>query len=127
MGKLTSADIAEIEERLRGMRVALLVTVRGKLSAEHGERTSGLGSLQSGDPGDGASDGEAALGDMLTRADIAMLRQELDELRGIDDALKRIEFGVGGMCIRCGMQIPLARLRAFPAASSCLACAALAR
>jgi RNA polymerase-binding protein DksA len=46
-------------------------------------------------------------------------RHELDE---IEDALARLENGTFGLCESCGRAIPLARLRAMPAARRCLDC-----
>jgi DnaK suppressor protein len=46
-------------------------------------------------------------------------RHELDE---ISDALSRLEAGSFGLCERCGLAIPLARLRAMPAARCCVDC-----
>lgn len=141
MGKLTSADLAEIEDRLRAMRIALLAAVREHLPANERGQLPGLGSLQSAAHGDEQGRADGALRDIgisisigidsdididsLTQDEIIMLRRQLKELRAVDDALKRIEFGVGGLCTQCGMQIPLAHLRAAPAAATCLACAAL--
>ena len=46
-------------------------------------------------------------------------KHELDE---IEDAVTRLEAGTFGLCDRCGRAIPLARLRAVPAARHCLDC-----
>lgn len=127
MRKLTSADLTEIEERLRGMRIALVEAVRERRARGGGQMHS-AGSVQRAPPGALSAafgDVNAAFGDALTQDEIAMLQHELEELRAIDDALKRIEFGVGGLCTHCGVQIPLGRLRAVPAAATCIACAAL--
>ena len=44
------------------------------------------------------------------------------EIEAIDRALTRIETGSYGRCEGCGKDIPLARLQALPAATTCLAC-----
>jgi DnaK suppressor protein len=44
------------------------------------------------------------------------------ELREIDVALARINSGAYGDCIDCGGGIPLARLKAMPAADRCVGC-----
>ena len=46
-------------------------------------------------------------------------KRELDE---IEDALTGLESGTFGVCESCGRAIPLARLRAVPAARHCLDC-----
>jgi len=48
-------------------------------------------------------------------------RRELGE---IDAALRRLEEGSYGACVRCGKPIDAARLRVLPAASHCAKCAA---
>jgi len=47
-------------------------------------------------------------------------RREIGE---IDDALQRWEAGAYGVCGDCGRGIPVARLRARPFATRCIACA----
>lgn len=50
----------------------------------------------------------------------------LRELADIDEALVRWDAGTYGICIDCGRSIPVARLRARPAATRCVDCAARA-
>lgn len=45
------------------------------------------------------------------------------ELAEIDRALARLDAGEYGSCERCGDEIPAARLRVKPAATTCAACA----
>lgn len=49
--------------------------------------------------------------------------QGREEIQQIEIALKRFEAGVYGVCIDCEDEIPLARLRAVPAALRCIECA----
>lgn len=49
--------------------------------------------------------------------------QQYAQLRQVDGALERIEQGSYGVCIDCGTEIPLERLRAQPWAATCAACA----
>ena len=52
------------------------------------------------------------------------LRAEaLAQLREADEALERVAAGTYGTCIRCGRQIPAARLAVRPAATTCVGCA----
>jgi len=44
-------------------------------------------------------------------------------LMRIDNALLRIQSGEYGMCLRCGCEIPVERLRAIPYAEHCINCA----
>lgn len=47
----------------------------------------------------------------------------IDEIRGIDAALKRIEDGTFGVCVSCGEDISEERLKAVPYAVKCRNCA----
>ena len=48
--------------------------------------------------------------------------RDAQELRRIDSALTRLTSGTYGNCVNCGQDIPLARLKAEPTASRCIAC-----
>ncbi len=52
--------------------------------------------------------------------DIASNEQQ--RLNQIDDALKRIEEGVFGVCEECKKSIPMKRLKAMPSARYCIKC-----
>ena len=44
------------------------------------------------------------------------------QLKEIAEALQRIENGTYGKCENCAAEIPIERLRAYPAARTCLSC-----
>ena len=54
--------------------------------------------------------------------EFAMDAHETDEQNQIMAALMRIETGTFGQCADCGIQIPKARLQAFPSAARCITC-----
>ncbi len=54
--------------------------------------------------------------------EFALNEHELVELQAIEDALKRIEEGVYGLCLACGVPIPHERLHAAPQALRCVDC-----
>ena len=56
--------------------------------------------------------------------EFALNEHELAELQAIEDALKRIQEGVYGPCLACGVPIPHDRLHAAPQALRCVACQA---
>lgn len=62
---------------------------------------------------------EEAASDVATR--VSGLR--FDELRAIQGALVRIANGTFGVCVHCGSDIALERLRAVPSTPTCAACA----
>jgi RNA polymerase-binding transcription factor DksA len=53
----------------------------------------------------------------------ALGAHDLEELRGIDAALARIEDGTYGECMKCGGDISEERLKALPATPFCKTCA----
>ncbi|MEO1497745.1 MAG: TraR/DksA C4-type zinc finger protein [Planctomycetota bacterium] len=54
---------------------------------------------------------------------LSVLETEEDTISAIDDALKRIEAGVFGICTVCGEPIPKQRLNAIPYTPMCVRCA----
>ncbi len=49
---------------------------------------------------------------------------EIQEIRQIQGALKRIAEGTYGVCVQCGAEIDPKRLKAPPVAAKCISCAA---
>lgn len=103
----------EMQERLLAEREVLL----GKLNSE-GEkfRAEAMISSGRGDSSDLASD-EGAYRKME-----ALNAMDAKKLRGIENALKRINDGKYGYCLQCGKRIPEGRLRAIPSAVLCVDC-----
>ncbi len=54
--------------------------------------------------------------------EFALDARETAELVAVDAALKRIEDGVYGQCMDCGVDIPAPRLHAAPEAARCIDC-----
>jgi DnaK suppressor protein len=66
--------------------------------------------------------GEKSVDDFLKDLDIAVITQEVKELKAINTALRRMENGEYGMCIDCNKKIAAARLDVNPAAERCVDC-----
>jgi RNA polymerase-binding transcription factor DksA len=66
--------------------------------------------------------GDEALADLVADVGNAEVTRDLGELRELDAARRRIGDGVYGLCIDCGDDIPLERLRAQPGAGRCARC-----
>lgn len=123
MPKLTSSDVAELERRLRAMRIDLLDALRARLPGAASGEPRSFGAM--------SGEGEHAIDAMFTATPTSTdgatlpppLAGLLATLHDIDGALQRIEFDVGGMCTGCGALIPMARLRDMPAVSTCATCA----
>lgn len=60
--------------------------------------------------------------DLLNDTDIALLGNELSELRDIDAAMLRIKTGAYGVCADCGEAISSDRMHAQITARLCIAC-----
>ena len=105
----------EFRQRLAAMRWGMARTV-----ATTDEELASLEAQQPSEFTEGAMTG--VIGDLLSRLD-GRERHELDE---IDAAQRRLETGVFGVCESCHDAIPLARLRAAPAARRCASCQAQA-
>ena len=58
--------------------------------------------------------------DSFTEGMIA--NHQIDELRQIEESLRKIEIGTYGICDMCGVVIPLGRLKAKPFAKFCTEC-----
>jgi DnaK suppressor protein len=106
-----TALVEELRGRLWLSRAALLRTV-----ARTDEELATLEAHQAGSPVEDAPT-ETVAG-ILSRLE-GRQKHELDE---IEDALGRLESSTFGLCERCRRPIPLARLRAMPAARHCLDC-----
>jgi DnaK suppressor protein len=59
---------------------------------------------------------------LLSDVGNAELSRDVAELREVDAARRRLAEGVYGICVDCGSDIGLQRLRAEPAAARCIEC-----
>ena len=55
---------------------------------------------------------------------VGIKNSEIQEIRQIQGALKRIAEGTYGVCVQCGADIDPKRLKALPIAARCISCAA---
>jgi len=65
---------------------------------------------------------DASLAAAETDIEFAEASRDIAELAAVRLAEARIDEGSYGVCVSCGVQIPLARLQAQPAAARCVAC-----
>lgn len=70
-------------------------------------------------PGDMADHGSGELNQHLS---VTLMENDRVELERIEKAILRIEEGVYGQCEVCQKTIPMARLKAIPWATRCIAC-----
>jgi DnaK suppressor protein len=109
---------------MKDPRLALL---HGRLEARRRELRD---LIAAGEKADVPIAPDSSLG-RLTRVDAlqaqqmaaALLQRNREELSRVDRALRRMEAGEYGLCVRCGEAIAEARLHAVPDAVLCLDCA----
>jgi len=65
---------------------------------------------------------DQSLADLLVDVNLAEIDRDVDEIRAIERALRRIALGTYGICVSCGQPIERQRLEAYPTASRCAAC-----
>ncbi|MET0334653.1 MAG: TraR/DksA family transcriptional regulator, partial [Rhizobacter sp.] len=106
-------------DRLQTRLEAREVELRAEVEALRAEEAGTLGKAPGGHAEDAGEHGEAQ-----TRNAVRSMEQLRDtqELRDIAAARLRISEGHYGECADCGVDIPLARLQAQPAAARCVVC-----
>ncbi|HLC21985.1 MAG TPA: TraR/DksA family transcriptional regulator [Candidatus Methylomirabilis sp.] len=117
---MTEQDLADSASGARGSQLlALLTQRRGKLVAQIrralAERQE---EAQTRDAPGSHGWGAAPEGNL----NLAMVQQQEGLLAQIDAAIRRHKAGTYGVCLGCGEQIPLARLKALPFAQRCAQC-----
>lgn len=65
---------------------------------------------------------DQSLADLLLDVNLAQVTRDMQEIRAIERALKRITLGTYGICVSCGQPIERERLEAHPTANRCAAC-----
>jgi RNA polymerase-binding protein DksA len=65
---------------------------------------------------------DQSLADLLIDVNLAEVTRDVQEIRAIEAALKRIALGTYGVCVSCGQPIERERLEAHPTANRCAAC-----
>lgn len=65
---------------------------------------------------------DQSLADLLVDVNMAEVTRDVQEIRDIERALKRIALGTYGICVSCGQPIERERLEAHPTANRCAAC-----
>ena len=107
--------IATAQKRLREQQRELLDAIRTHLAVSGGDHLHMMANQHD------ATDDDA-VADYLSEMDLATLAAELNALRDIQAARKRIADGTWGTCVECGGDIAPKRLDAYPAATRCIAC-----
>ena len=112
---LNRRDIIQLASAIEERRAALLEEIRRGVARGRDESYAEL----TGATHDRA---EEALADLAADLGNAEVTRDLAEVRELEAARRRIADGAYGVCLDCGADIPLERLRAQPGASRCARC-----
>jgi RNA polymerase-binding transcription factor len=112
---LNRREVIELARALEERREQLAAEIRREAARARDETWSEV----AGEVHDRADE---SLADLVADLDSAEVSRDLAEVRELDAARARIADGSYGVCADCGADIPLARLRAQPAALRCVAC-----
>ncbi|SDT63485.1 TraR/DksA family transcriptional regulator [Actinoplanes derwentensis] len=110
---------AETEE----IRKALVARL-GELQAEYDQALSEITELQRERVIDSAGDDQVDTGakTLEREQEITLANNLLERINQVEHAIDRLGSGNYGWCERCGNQIPVERLAAFPSATLCVKC-----
>ncbi|BCB27836.1 conjugal transfer protein TraR [Sulfurimicrobium lacus] len=116
MKTFTVEQSQQLEEVLKQRYQQLLDEVRAELAGSGEQHFADF--AESG----GSDEGDESMADAL--ADIAAARadRQINEMRDIEAARKRLKQGEFGICIDCAEAIVIARLLAYPTALRCVRC-----
>lgn len=115
MPPLNRRETIELANAIEERRAALAVEIRREVARARDEPFAEVaGSVH--------DTGDEALADLVGDLDNAEVKRDLAELRELDAARARIADGSYGVCVDCGADIPVDRLRAQLGAVRCVAC-----
>lgn len=112
---LSESQIHALEQRLRERRKELLAEIHEELMRTDEERYVDLA-------GRVHDIGEESVADLLLDVNLAVIDNQINEVRDIEAALERVQTGTYGICTDCGGPIDFERLQAWPTAKRCLPC-----
>ncbi|HZN18668.1 MAG TPA: TraR/DksA family transcriptional regulator [Micromonosporaceae bacterium] len=112
----TAAETEKIRAALAGRRE--------ELRSEYDQTLAEIAELQRDRLTDSAGDDQADTGTKTfeREQEISLANNILERINQVERALERLDDGSYGWCERCGNQIPVERLAAFPSATLCVAC-----
>ena len=115
MKQLTRKQIRHLAEILVERAASLQVEIRAEIEAN-----SSYGDIA----GNVTDLGDEAIADLLADIGNANVSRDIQELRAITDAQRRIKESTYGLCPDCGKEIIYERLIAYPTAQRCEPCQA---
>jgi len=115
VSELTGKQLEQLRQALAKRHAELARGIREDLKATSTERYADLA-------GEVNDSGDESVADQMVDLNAAMIERELGEFTAVETARKRMADGEYGDCIDCGVDIPFARLAAYPAATRCIEC-----
>jgi DnaK suppressor protein len=112
---LAPSERAQLDAKLRTRQRELRAEIAKHLNNQDDPRLVGMRNRME-------DTDDWAVADAMANMDIASVKRDLSELTAVEQALARLAKGEYGECIDCGIDIPLARLAAYPAAKRCVSC-----
>lgn len=116
MAALTQSQIDQLVKKLNADYQALRREVREELENSGDQHRIDLLNEEPGDAGD------ESLANALSDFNVARFDRQIQGLRDIEAALRRVKDGEYGTCIDCGDEIGFTRLQAYPTAKRCIIC-----
>ncbi|NTW27632.1 MAG: hypothetical protein HGA36_04865 [Candidatus Moranbacteria bacterium] len=114
---LTPEILAELKEDLlkEKSRIQIELEKIGKPTTAAGDYSTNFNEIGAGED-ENASEVEEYTDNIALEANLEK------QLKDLLEALDKMEAGTYGSCENCGTEIPLERLRAYPAAKTCIKC-----
>jgi RNA polymerase-binding transcription factor len=114
-GAARRREYSHFEHKLRGRWCALRDATREVLERSQNEGYADI----AGRVGDLE---DQSLADLLVDVNLAEMGRDVQEIRAIERALRRIALGTYGICVSCAQPIERERLEAYPTANRCAMC-----
>lgn len=115
MAQFSDEQLAQLKTQLQEQYLELREEIRSDLERSGQQRYVDLA-------GSVADPGDASVADMLLDVEAALVDREVEAVREVESALRRLAELEFGDCIQCGEEIGFERLRAYPTAQRCVRC-----
>ncbi len=112
---MTQEERSELEASIRSEHARLMSELREEIEQARQETFGAVA-------GEVTDSADQAAADLLSDLDSAEISRDLGDIRALEAATARLAAGTYGRCVDCQTDIPVARLRAQPAAARCVAC-----
>jgi RNA polymerase-binding protein DksA len=113
MSHLSAEQKKHFERKLRDREQALLADIDREADKNEGYMDTAPEVPDAGD---------ASVSDHIQALNQAEISRDLQEQRAVAAALQRLQTGEYGICVDCGMDIPIERLEVVPEAERCTPC-----